>query len=822
LLKTRKRWVSVLVAVAMVAAFMVPFAGTASATASYSMTNVATVVSNATTATSAPVAIGSSVVTMDPATAGSIAGQSLYLELPTTPVGYGLYVQGLAKPYIAGAVATTIYCSPIGTTLTRYEVDLTSYNSTGTILNPAGTYGGAGDYYIKVTFADNIAGSEISPGATQVQFSLPLALVVPSGITGNVNLTISAPGSSAFPSGTAVIATVGAAGLTLGVSGTTAISSSGGPVATIDVTENAIDSLNNVAAGGTPLKLTLPPGFSWNDPDTYTVQPMWGDPGLVTHLALSNANNDGRELDISSAYATSVAGGGAAYFQFTPAVSVNEALATAGNITVTVGGNATSNVSSFAVGTYGQFGATCKAQSATSIGAGQEGVNIGELEISEGIPGSLIQGRTVTLTLPTNAVWAEFPAIDTSLSTNYGSLSVQSQMEGTNGTLMQITVQGTTAGQSAPANLFLKNFEVATAVDFSGPLTVTVGGSEGLGGTLTLATGTAPVAMAAASAPSVLLGQSGQSLGNLTITEAAAGDISGVTNYTALDLNSNDQGIGGNYGLCINTTSNTQPNLYIVAPPGVTFDTTPTVTVSSGNLQLGSYSTETSDSYLNVSNEGVLVIPIQASSTTASTITISGLSVTLDNTVPEGPLKFQLKGPAINQETDTNIQGQVISISGETAANEQEPFPNDSIAAQTTVATVSNGIAATSAGTAVFKIGQVSYTLNGNSVTIDVAPYIKDSRTFLPLRYIANALGVADSNIMFDPTTQKVTIIKGDRVVQLTIGSTAMLINGASITMDTAPEITDGRTCLPVAWVAQALSAQIAWDATAQTVTLKF
>ena len=47
-----------------------------------------------------------------------------------------------------------------------------------------------------------------------------------------------------------------------------------------------------------------------------------------------------------------------------------------------------------------------------------------------------------------------------------------------------------------------------------------------------------------------------------------------------------------------------------------------------------------------------------------------------------------------------------------------------------------------------------------------------------------------------------------------------MLVGGATITMDVAPEITDGRTCLPVAWVAQALNANITWDATAQTVTI--
>ena len=70
-------------------------------------------------------------------------------------------------------------------------------------------------------------------------------------------------------------------------------------------------------------------------------------------------------------------------------------------------------------------------------------------------------------------------------------------------------------------------------------------------------------------------------------------------------------------------------------------------------------------------------------------------------------------------------------------------FPNDTTAATVNVATV--GTTATGGGgTAVFTIGQTSYTLNGQSVTMDVAPYIKDSRTFLPLRYVADALGVPD------------------------------------------------------------------------------
>ena len=116
-----------------------------------------------------------------------------------------------------------------------------------------------------------------------------------------------------------------------------------------------------------------------------------------------------------------------------------------------------------------------------------------------------------------------------------------------------------------------------------------------------------------------------------------------------------------------------------------------------------------------------------------------------------------------------------------------------------------------------FKIGQASFNLNGTTVNMDVAPYIKDGRAFLPLRYIANALGVQDSNILYDPASREVTAIRGSTTVQLTIGSTTMLVNGTAITMDVAPEINSGRTCLPAAWVAKALNANIVWDPTNQT-----
>ena len=60
-------------------------------------------------------------------------------------------------------------------------------------------------------------------------------------------------------------------------------------------------------------------------------------------------------------------------------------------------------------------------------------------------------------------------------------------------------------------------------------------------------------------------------------------------------------------------------------------------------------------------------------------------------------------------------------------------------------------------------------------------------------------------------------LIKGDKVVQLTIGSN-VVINSTAITMDVAAEISNDRTMLPFRWVAQALGAKVSWDEAAQTL----
>ena len=99
-----------------------------------------------------------------------------------------------------------------------------------------------------------------------------------------------------------------------------------------------------------------------------------------------------------------------------------------------------------------------------------------------------------------------------------------------------------------------------------------------------------------------------------------------------------------------------------------------------------------------------------------------------------------------------------------------------------------------------------------HEIIMDVEPYIKNDRTYVPVRHLSYALGVSENGISWDSKTQKVGIAKADTNITLTIGSKTMLVNKEIVLMDVPPEIAEGRTMLPARWVAEALGAEVEWD----------
>ena len=102
----------------------------------------------------------------------------------------------------------------------------------------------------------------------------------------------------------------------------------------------------------------------------------------------------------------------------------------------------------------------------------------------------------------------------------------------------------------------------------------------------------------------------------------------------------------------------------------------------------------------------------------------------------------------------------------------------------------------------VMTIGDSQYVVNNKVVAGDAAPYVKNDRTYVPIRALAEAFS-ADVN--WDNDARTVTIVRGDKTIVMTVDKTTYTVNGEEATMDVAPEITGDRTYVPVRFVAEAL-----------------
>lgn len=122
------------------------------------------------------------------------------------------------------------------------------------------------------------------------------------------------------------------------------------------------------------------------------------------------------------------------------------------------------------------------------------------------------------------------------------------------------------------------------------------------------------------------------------------------------------------------------------------------------------------------------------------------------------------------------------------------------------VATANFGAVAPEKGdgdTVTFIIGNTTFVANGATKTADVAPYVANGRTFIPVRAFAEATG---AKVEYDAATQVITITGEGLSAQMTIGSNILTVNGQTTVMDTAAAVTaEGRTVLPVRFAGQAL-----------------
>lgn len=109
----------------------------------------------------------------------------------------------------------------------------------------------------------------------------------------------------------------------------------------------------------------------------------------------------------------------------------------------------------------------------------------------------------------------------------------------------------------------------------------------------------------------------------------------------------------------------------------------------------------------------------------------------------------------------------------------------------------------------VMTINSKVMSLYGTNHVNDVAPIIKNSRTMLPIRIVAENLG---AYVGWNNDLRKVTIEKTGMIIEIFIDSAYAKVNGRTVILDSPAFIQNDRTYLPVRFIAENLGATVLWD----------
>lgn len=104
------------------------------------------------------------------------------------------------------------------------------------------------------------------------------------------------------------------------------------------------------------------------------------------------------------------------------------------------------------------------------------------------------------------------------------------------------------------------------------------------------------------------------------------------------------------------------------------------------------------------------------------------------------------------------------------------------------------------------KINDVNYTVNGQAKKMDAKPFISDSRTLVPLRFIIEAIG---GDVAWDGDSRVVTVNSKGKNIILPIDSKKITVDGKEIAIDQAAIIKGDRTYVPIRFVAENLGMNV-------------
>jgi hypothetical protein len=376
-----------------------------------------------------------------------------------------------------------------------------------------------------------------------------------------------------------------------------------------------------------------------------------------------------------------------------------------------------------------------------------------------------------------------------------------------------LTIQNAKVDDSKDKAAF--NFDIWVSIDptFSGDITLDASGTALPTGTkakVVIAKAIAPVTITA-KVSDIKVGLQYQETGDITIKENVAGALMADEEvYVSVsDLASDDLQFDSGFKVSVKDEA--------------------------GALRIKDIGTlatsHNSDSYTHLGTAGgTIKFKVANESTEPSTITITNLAVRANNTVPMSnnrPYKAIVWGGAVapnyryfdyNSDEDTD----------------RDRFDTAGVMAD--YINVGSSVSDSTVGTAEVRvpIGESYVIVDGKTINMDASAYISpvSNSTMVPIRFVATALGIAEDQVIWSDggagETKTVSIIAGNRVVQFTIGSSMMTINGTGVGMlspdgkTVSAEITNERAYVPFRAIGDAFGIPVFWDEAAQSAVYNY
>ncbi|NIK79354.1 hypothetical protein FHS15_004514 [Paenibacillus castaneae] len=113
--------------------------------------------------------------------------------------------------------------------------------------------------------------------------------------------------------------------------------------------------------------------------------------------------------------------------------------------------------------------------------------------------------------------------------------------------------------------------------------------------------------------------------------------------------------------------------------------------------------------------------------------------------------------------------------------------------------------------------GKTAAIVNGKAVNLDSAPIILNGTTYVPVRFVADAMGL---KFLFNGGTGQINVLRGSKMMEMTIGKSDYILNGVRQPSELMPIIRNDRTLIPLRLFSEKLGLTVGYEGKTKKITI--